>query len=67
MLKIIDFWGLKGKFDVKRGKFRGVIAKIGCLRPILASRNHLRPIFMVHVIKNVSYVVWGSRVLKVSF
>ena len=42
----LDFRGLKGQFDVKKANFRGLIAKIGHLRPILASRTHLWPIFM---------------------
>ena len=36
----LDFRGLKGQFDVKKANFRGLIAKIGHLIPILASRTH---------------------------
>ena len=45
-----DFMGLKGQFDVKTTNFRGVIVKICHYRPILATRTHLRPIFMMHVL-----------------
>ena len=34
----LDFRGLKGQFDVKKANFRGLIAKIGHYRPILAIR-----------------------------
>ena len=40
------FGGLKGQFDVKNAHFRGLIAKIGHYRPILATKTHLWPIFM---------------------
>ena len=33
----LEFRGLKGQFDVKKANFRGLIAKIGFLWPILAS------------------------------
>ena len=42
----LGFRGLKGQFDVKKTNFRGPIAKIGHLRPILGSRTHIWPIFM---------------------
>ena len=45
-LRKLDFRGLKGQFDVKNANFRGLIAKIGHYRPILASRTNLWPIFM---------------------
>ena len=45
-LRKLDFKALKGQFDVKKANFRGLIAQIGHLRPILASRTHLWPIFM---------------------
>ena len=45
-LKKVDFSGLKGQFDVKKVNLRGLIANIGHLRPILAIRMHLCPIFM---------------------
>ena len=48
--KKLDFRGLKGQFDVKKANFRGVIAEIGNYRPTLASRTHLRPIFMDYTI-----------------
>ena len=34
----------------KKDNFRGLTAKIGYLRPILTSRDHLWPIFMDYVI-----------------
>ena len=46
----LDFRGLKGQFDVKKVNFRGLIAKIGHVRPILPSRSHLYPIFMEYAI-----------------
>ena len=46
----LDFRGLISQFDVKNANFMGLIAKIGHLRPILASRTHLRPIFMEYTI-----------------
>ena len=49
-LKKLDFRGLKGQFDVKMANFRGLIAKIGHYWAILASRNHLWPIFMEYAI-----------------
>ena len=48
-LRKLDFRGLKGQFDVKKANFRGLIAKIGHYRPILATRTHLWPIFMEYV------------------
>ena len=45
-LRKLDFRGLKRKFDVKKANFRGLIVEIVCLRPILASRTHVWPIFM---------------------
>ena len=45
-LRQLGFRGLKGQFDVKQDNFRGLIAKIGHLRPILASRTHIWHIFM---------------------
>ena len=42
----LDFRGLKGQFDVKRANFRGLTAKIGYLRPILTSRDHLWYLFL---------------------
>ena len=45
-IRKLDFRGLKGQFDVKKANFRRLIAKIGHLRPILASRTHLWPICM---------------------
>ena len=46
----LDFRCVKGQFDVKKANFRGLTAKIGYLRPILTSRDHLWPIFMDYVI-----------------
>ena len=51
----LDFRGLIGQFDVKMANFRGLIAKIGCLRPILTSRPHQRPIFMDYGMGIVPY------------
>ena len=45
-LRKLDFRGLKGQFDVKKANFRGLIAKISHLRPILATRTQLWPIFV---------------------
>ena len=42
----LDFRGLIGKLDVKKGNFRGLKAKICQLRPILASRTTSWPIFL---------------------
>ena len=53
-LRKLDFRGLKGQFDVKKANFRGLIAKIGHLRPILASRTYLWPIFMDYAMGIVS-------------
>ena len=36
----LDFRGLKGQFHVKKVNFRGLIAKIGHVRPLFASRTH---------------------------
>ena len=55
MFRKIDFRGLIGQFDVKMANFRGLIAKIGHLRPILISRTHQRPIFMDYDIGIVPY------------
>ena len=41
----LDFGGLEGQFDVKKANFRGLIPKIGYLRPILTSRTQLWPTF----------------------
>ena len=49
-LKKLDFRGLKCQSDVKKVNFRGLIAKIGYLRPILTSTTHLWPIFMDYAI-----------------
>ena len=49
----LDFMGLKRQFDVKKANFRGLIAKIAHLRPILTSRTYLWAIFMDYVIGNV--------------
>ena len=46
----LDFRGLNSQFNVKNANFRGLIAKIGHLRPILPSRTHIRPIFMDYTI-----------------
>ena len=52
-LRKLDFKGIKGQFNVKKANFRGLIAKIDYLRPILASKNHLQPIFMDYVTRIV--------------
>ena len=41
----LDFRGLIGKFDVKNANYMGRIAKIGHMKPILASRTPLRSVF----------------------
>ena len=46
----LDFRGLKGQIDVEKANFRRLIAKIGHLRPILASRTYLWPIFLEYAI-----------------
>ena len=46
----LDFWGLKGQFDVKKANFRGLIAKISHYRPILASKTQPWPIFLEYSI-----------------
>ena len=50
----LGFRGLKGQFDVKKANFRELTAKIGYLRPILTSTDHLWPIFMDYVIGTVA-------------
>ena len=45
-LRKLDFMGLKGQIDVKNANLRGLIARIGHYRPILATRIHLWHIFM---------------------
>ena len=49
-VKKLDFWGLKGQFEIKRARFRGLIAKIGYLSPILATRTPLWPVFLEYAI-----------------
>ena len=49
-LRKINFRGLKDQFYVKKANFRGLMAKIGHCKPILASRTHLWPIFMEYAI-----------------
>ena len=46
VIRKLYFRCLKGQFVVKKANFRGLIAKIGHYRPILATRTHLWPIFM---------------------
>ena len=53
MFRKLDFRGLIGQFDVKMANYRGLIAKIGRLRPILTSRTHERPIFMDYAMEIV--------------
>ena len=53
VLRKFDFRGLKGQYDVKKANVRGLTAKIGYLRPILASRPHLWTIFLEYAIKIV--------------
>ena len=45
----LEIRGLKGRFDVKKANFRGLLAKIGSLMPIWAFGIHKRPIFMIYV------------------
>ena len=49
----LDFRGLIRQFNVKMANFRGLIGKIGHLKPILASITHQFPIFMNYVMENV--------------
>ena len=44
----LDFWGLKSHFDAKKAYFMGLLAKIGYLRSVLASRTQKWPIFMIY-------------------
>ena len=46
VLTKLNFGGLKGQFDVKKAKFRGLIDKIDHYRLISTTRTHLRPIFI---------------------
>ena len=46
--KKLGFRGFKGQFDVKKANFRGLTAKIGCLRPILK----FRPMTNFHGLRN---------------
>ena len=39
-LRKLDFGGLKLHFDIDKAHFRGLLAKIGYVRPILASTTH---------------------------
>ena len=48
-LRKLDFRGLKGQFNVKNANFKGLIAKIGPYRHILATRTHTWAIFMEYV------------------
>ena len=52
-LRKLDFRRVKEHFDVKNANFLGLIAKIGYLRSILASRTHLRPMFMNYIMRIV--------------
>ena len=52
-LRKLDFGGLEGQFDVKKANFRGLIPKIGYLRPILTSRTHPWPIIMDFTVRFV--------------
>ena len=60
MFRKLDFRGLIGQFDVKMANFRGLIAKIGHLRPILTSRTHQLPIFMDYAMGIVLRYVGGD-------
>ena len=66
MLIKLDLGGLKGQFDVKKANFRGLIAKIGHYRPILAIRPHLQPIFMDYAMRIVTYAVKTSTYQNVA-
>ena len=54
VLRKLNFWGLKGQFDVKKANLRGLIVTIGNYRPILTTRAHLGFIFMEYAIGIVS-------------
>ena len=58
VLRKLDFRGFKGQLDAKKANFRGLIAKIGLFRPILASITHLWPIFMKYAMGVVPYSTW---------
>ena len=45
-LRKLGFRGVKGQFNVKNDNFRGLIAKIGHYKPILANRTHSWSILM---------------------
>ena len=49
----LDFMDLKGQYDLKKANFRGLIAKIGYLSPILGSRTHLLHISLDYTIEIV--------------
>ena len=49
----LDFRGLKGQFDVKKAKFRELLAEIDHLKPTLDSRTHLWYIFMIYAVRIV--------------
>ena len=51
----INFPNIVQVLTYQKHSFRGVIAKIGYMRPISAARNHLRPIFMEYVMRIVPY------------
>ena len=53
VIRKLEFRGLKRQYDVKKVNFRGLIAKIGHYRPILATRTHLWPIFMEYAMEIV--------------
>ena len=51
---------LRSQFDVTKVNFRGLVAKIGHLKPNLASRNHLRSIFMQYAIGTKKVMLEGG-------
>ena len=66
-LRKLDFRGLEGQFDAKKDNFRGQIAKNRQLRPVLASRIHLWPIYgLCHKNCSLRYV-GDSRAQRVVF
>ena len=53
-LRKLYFRGPKGQFDMEKANFRGLIAKIGHYRPILATITDRWPIFMEYTMGIVS-------------
>ena len=65
----LDFSGLKGQFDVKKVNFRGLIAKTGHYRPILATSNPIMAHFEGIYNENcaLKHVGWILELRKFDF